>query len=68
MEWTIEHLLKRLQIRDECQRIEAKEAKRALGKSARETISAFSNEPGRSVVDIWYLGLSVMRLAPTTGI
>jgi len=46
MEWTIEDLLERLQTRGECQRIEAKEAKRTLGKSARESISAFSNEPG----------------------
>lgn len=45
MEWGIEELLDRLQARDECQKIEAKEARNALGKSALETISAFSNEP-----------------------
>jgi len=45
MDWSIEELLGRLQVRDECNRIEAKESKTTLGKSALETISAFSNEP-----------------------
>ena len=45
MEWDLDELLDRLQTRDECDRIEAKEACNALGKSALETISAFSNEP-----------------------
>ncbi len=45
MKWDFEELLYRLQTRDEYQRIEAKEAKNSLGKSALETISAFSNEP-----------------------
>jgi len=45
MDWEIEEILTRLQTRDECDRIEAKESKNALGKSALETISAFSNEP-----------------------
>ncbi|MDB2613787.1 putative DNA binding domain-containing protein [Chlamydiales bacterium] len=45
MEWNIDELLERLQTRDECDRIEAKEACNALGKSPLETISAFSNEP-----------------------
>jgi len=39
-------LLDRLQKQDECQYIEVKESTNALGKSALETISAFSNEPG----------------------
>jgi ATP-dependent DNA helicase RecG len=46
MESSIQELLDRLQTCDECRRIEAKECKNSLGKSVRETISAFSNEPG----------------------
>lgn len=46
VEFSLPDLLKRLQTRDECQRIEAKESRTALGKSALETISSFSNEPG----------------------
>ncbi len=45
MQWTIHELLERLIERGECQKIEAKEASNALGKSALETISVFSNEP-----------------------
>ncbi|NGX61170.1 MAG: hypothetical protein K940chlam9_00651 [Chlamydiae bacterium] len=45
MGWSIEELLEWLQTCDECQRIETKKSKTALGKSALETISAFSNEP-----------------------
>ena len=45
MEFNLQQLLDRLQNCDECQRIEAKEAKLTLGASAVETISAFSNEP-----------------------
>lgn len=43
--WSIKELLDRLQTRDECSHIEVKESKNALGRSVRETISAFSNEP-----------------------
>lgn len=46
MEFVPQQLLNRLQSCDECRRIEAKESKMALGKSALETISSFSNEPG----------------------
>lgn len=46
MDWSIKELLGSLESRDECHRIEAKQCKESLGKSARETISAFSNEPG----------------------
>jgi ATP-dependent DNA helicase RecG len=45
MDWNIDELLELLQSRDECHQIEAKEAYSELGKSALETISAFSNEP-----------------------
>jgi len=45
MDWDFEELLDRLQKMDECQRIETKESSGALGKSALETISAFSNAP-----------------------
>jgi len=45
MDWSIHELLERLQTRDECCHIEAKQSQKALGKSVRETISAFSNEP-----------------------
>ncbi len=45
MEWDLDELLNRLQTRDECDRIEVKEAYNTLGKSALETISSFSNEP-----------------------
>ena len=45
-EFTIQQLLDRLQACDECHHIETKESKTTLGKSAQETISAFSNEPG----------------------
>ena len=59
MEFTVQQLLDRLQSCDECQRIEAKESKTALGKSALETISAFSNEPGLGG------GYLVLGLKPT---
>jgi ATP-dependent DNA helicase RecG len=39
-------LLKQLNELDECENIEAKRSSEELGKSALETISAFSNEPG----------------------
>lgn len=39
-------LLKQLNELDECEAIEAKRSAEELGKSALETISAFSNEPG----------------------
>jgi ATP-dependent DNA helicase RecG len=42
---SLEELLDRLQACDECQRIEAKEARAGLGPSVLETFSAFSNEP-----------------------
>ncbi|MCH9628219.1 MAG: hypothetical protein S4CHLAM2_18750 [Chlamydiales bacterium] len=45
MNMSINALLEHLQSRDECHRIEAKASHTILGKSARETISAFSNEP-----------------------
>ena len=45
MDLTLPQLLERLQDCDECQRIETKESKSALGTSVIETISAFSNEP-----------------------
>ena len=48
MEWSFDELLERLLERGECQRIEAKQAQNSLGKSALETISAFSNEPDLS--------------------
>ena len=43
---TIADLLARLADSDECSDIEIKRAAQELGKSALETISAFSNEPG----------------------
>jgi ATP-dependent DNA helicase RecG len=43
---------------DEHWRIEAKETSRTLGKSASQTISAFSNEPG---IERGYLLLGVSR-------
>jgi ATP-dependent DNA helicase RecG len=46
MELSYLELLDRLQNRDECTRIEAKQSRKALGKSVLETISAFSNEAG----------------------
>lgn len=46
MKWNVEELLEYLETFDESQRVEAKAAKRGFGKSALETISAFSNEPG----------------------
>ncbi|MDX8430290.1 MAG: ATP-binding protein [Candidatus Algichlamydia australiensis] len=45
MDVSINELLTRLQSCDESCHIEAKESRSALGKSARETISAFCNEP-----------------------
>jgi ATP-dependent DNA helicase RecG len=45
MEWSFEEVWERLQLGDECQRIEAKEARNSLGKSALETVAAFVNEP-----------------------
>lgn len=45
MELSLHELIEKLQSRDECERIEAKETKVKLGKSPLETISAFSNEP-----------------------
>ena len=45
MDWSIKGLLDALTMHGECCHIEAKECRECLGKSARETISAFSNEP-----------------------
>ncbi len=45
MDLDLPQLLERLQNCDECQRIEAKESKSALGESVPESISSFSNEP-----------------------
>jgi len=46
MALTIPELLERLREVDECPEIEAKRAAAELGRSALDTISAFSNEPG----------------------
>jgi ATP-dependent DNA helicase RecG len=46
MALTIPELLERLREVDECPEIEAKRAAVELGRSALDTISAFSNEPG----------------------
>ena len=45
MDWGIKELLDALTMYGECYHIEAKECRECLGKSALETISAFSNEP-----------------------
>lgn len=58
MEFIPHQLINQLQRRDECRGIEAKTSQTTLGKSALETISSFSNEPG---LDGGYLILGLQK-------